>query len=111
MKKMTGVGLLLALGFLVGCNKCGKLTDSLCQDLGPADCAAWKALGGPEQILHVGRGMNQACGVMMSDKKAYQGLLQSARGTVMADQLKKALAAKDYAKAQEIRQKLESLGK
>jgi hypothetical protein len=96
---MKGVlGLVSCVGLLIaGCNNCEKLTESLCKDLGD-DCASWKEAGGPDMVIPGGRAVNKACGMMMDNDAAYQGALQGARATAIANDLKKAIAAKDQAK-------------
>jgi hypothetical protein len=109
MKRIPGALLVLAFGLVAGCNRCEKLTESLCRDLGPEDCGTWKALGGPEKVLPGGRGVNQACGMMLSNEDGYQGLLLGAQGLVVADQLQNASAAKDAAKVKELSEKPERI--
>ena len=99
------LSLVSLMGLLgLGCNNCEKLTESLCKDLGE-DCASWKQAGGPEKVIPAGRGVNRACGSMLDTEAAYQGLLQGARGMAVADQLNKAIAAKDQAKIAELTEK------
>jgi hypothetical protein len=102
------LGLAACLGFLTGCNNCEKLTEALCKDLGD-DCASWKAAGGPDMVIPGGRGVNKACGMMLDSDKGYKGILLGARGTAVAHDLKKAVAAKDTAKTEELQAKLKKV--
>ena len=91
------------MGFLAsGCNNCEKLTERLCQDLGPEDCASWREAGGPDRLIPSGRGVNKACGMIMDIDASYQGGLQGARAVAVGQQLKKARAANDDAKVAEL---------
>jgi hypothetical protein len=96
----------LAVASLYGCNNCEKMTESICKDLGAEDCATWKAIGGPERAIPGGRKVNRACGTIMDNEVAYKGLVKSARGLVLADQMTKAT---DNAKRMEIAAKLRAL--
>ena len=109
MTRLIGPALILALGFAAGCNNCEKLTESICNDLGEADCATWKSLGGPDKVVPGGRGVDRACSMMRSNKDSYNGLLLGARSLVVADQLQKAVAAKDQAKIDELNAKQKEL--
>jgi hypothetical protein len=84
---LGGVAMLLVAS---GCNNCEKLTQKLCTDLGPEDCAVWKKAGLEESMIPGGRKVNSACGSMMSDA-IYPNILQGTRQQVEAT--KKANAA------------------
>jgi hypothetical protein len=101
--------LLLSVGalLLTGCNNCEKLTDAICKDLGAEDCATWKASGGPDQILPSGRKVNKACGTFLGNDAVYQGLVKTARGQVIGEQMKQ--AGSDPAKMAELVAKLKAL--
>ena len=62
------VGLVLVLT-LVGCNNCEELTAKVCDELGD-DCALWKEIGGPDDIMPKGRKPNKACGTTMDNELA-----------------------------------------
>lgn len=106
MTKTLGLGILSLLTLATGCNNCEKFTDSICNDLGAADCAIWRATGGPEKVIPGGRGVNSFCGKMLDNETTYQGILLGARGTVLAEKLKKAAAAKDDAKVKALTEEL-----
>jgi hypothetical protein len=104
MKTLLGLALALASVLLLasGCNNCEKLTDRLCKDLGPEDCASWREAGGPDSVIPRGSGVNKTCGMIMDIDASYQGFLQGARGTAVGRQLQKASAANDDAKIAEL---------
>jgi hypothetical protein len=105
--KTFAVGISIALAFAgLGCNQCEKLTEQICTELGE-DCALWKELGGPDQAVPGGRGVNRACGTILDTDAAYQGVLSSARGMVYAEQLKRAIEKKDQAAIDAAKKKLE----
>ena len=72
-----------ALLMLAGCNNCEKLTEKLCADLGPEDCAVWKNAGLEQSMIPGGRKVNSACGSMMSDA-IYPNVLKGTRQQVEA---------------------------
>jgi hypothetical protein len=106
MKQFRFFSALLAIAFLSGCNNCEKMTEAICKDLGPEDCATWKAIGGPDQAVPGGRKVNRACGTIMDNELAYKGLVKGARGMVLAEQMKK---APDNATRMEIAAKIKAL--
>ena len=92
----------VALG---GCNNCEKLTEKVCSELGD-DCALWKEIGGPEQITPQGRKVNRACGEVLDNELALEGLIASARGTVLTERLKRAIASKNQAEVEKVQKEL-----
>ena len=65
------------------CHDCEKLVERMCTDLGPEDCTYWKAHGWDAQLIPQGRGVNKACGTMMSDA-VYQPLIKAQKDMVAA---------------------------
>ncbi|MBW2529087.1 MAG: hypothetical protein JRI23_33225 [Deltaproteobacteria bacterium] len=53
-------GTLCLLIGTTGCNPCDKLEERICNDLGEADCKAWKEAGGPD-TLRSGRRPKRSC--------------------------------------------------
>ncbi len=99
----------MILGAVVGlgaCNNCEKLCDKVCSELGE-DCELWKEIGGPEQITPQGRKVNRACGDVLGNELAFEGTVTSARGAVLAEQLKRAIAKKDQAEIDRVKKELE----
>jgi hypothetical protein len=92
---------------LAGCNNCEKLTEKVCAELG-SDCALWKEIGGPDQITPQGRKVNNACGMILDNELAYEGLVNSARGTVLTERLKRAIAKKDQAEVAKVKAELDA---
>lgn len=90
----------------LGCNQCEKMTTQICAELGE-DCELWKEIGGPAEAVPGGRGVNRACGNIMDNELAWEGTLNSHRGRVYAEQLKRAVAAKDQAGIDAAKKKLE----
>jgi hypothetical protein len=90
----------------LGCNQCEKMTNQICVELGD-DCELWKEIGGPEEAVPGGRGVNRACGNIMDNELAWEGTLNSHRGRVYAEQLKRAVAKKDQAGIDAAKKKLE----
>lgn len=97
-------GVVLGLG---GCNNCEKLTERVCTDLRD-DCPLWKEIGGPEQITPNGRRVERACGEILENELALEGLITSARGAVLAERLKRAIAKKDQAEIDAVKSELEA---
>jgi hypothetical protein len=89
-----------------GCNNCEKLTEKVCAELGK-DCELWKEIGGPDQITPQGRKVNRACGTILDNELALEGTVNSARGTVLAERLKRAIAKKDQAEIDKVKGELE----
>ena len=94
-KLVGGVVIGVAALMTAGCNQCERLVETMCKDLGAEDCATWKQIGGPENVIPGGRRPGNACGAMASNEKAYKALLLSARGTVLAHRLTEASKAND----------------
>ena len=82
---------------IAGCNQCEKLTETICNDLGPEDCAVWKEVGGPENVIPEGRKSGRVCGQMASNERAYKGLVLGARSTVLTHRLTEASKTNDKA--------------
>jgi hypothetical protein len=99
----TLLGVLLGLG---GCNDCEKLTEKVCAELGK-DCELWKEIGGPDQITPRGRKVNRACGDVLDNELAFEGLVTSARGTVLVERLQRATAKKDQAEIDKVKAEIE----
>jgi hypothetical protein len=106
MVKLSFLSLSIAVGLLVGCNNCEKLTESVCKEIGAEDCAIWKASGGPENVIPGGRRSNKACGLIGDNEVAYKSLIKSARMVALVEQIKKAT---DDAKRKELTAKLQAL--
>jgi hypothetical protein len=58
--RMAAVCVLAAAWLLAGCNNCEALAESVCEEIGPDDCALWKEAKGPES-LSTGRRSGRAC--------------------------------------------------
>jgi hypothetical protein len=99
----TLLGLVLGLG---GCNNCEKLTEKVCAELGK-DCELWKEIGGPDQITPQGRKVNRACGDVLDNELAFEGIVNSARGSVLLERLQRATAKKDQAEIDKVKAELE----
>lgn len=97
---------LVAVGLLVGCNNCEKLTDAVCKELGAEDCATWKAAGGPENVIPGGKRSNKACGLIADNEVSIKGLIKSARMVAVVEQIKQAT---DDVKRKELTAKLQAL--
>ncbi len=84
----------LTLLTLAACNHCEKLTERICTELGE-DCALWKEIGGPDKVTPQGRKVENACAQIASNELAYEGLVTSARGLVLAERLTRAAKNND----------------
>ena len=89
---VTAAAVVGAIG-MAGCNNCEKLVEKVCTDLGPEDCQYWKEHGWDQQLIPGGRGVNRACGSMMSDS-VYPPLLAGAKNQVKANRGADAVRAK-----------------
>lgn len=107
VSETSWVSLAVVGALLAGCNQCEKLTEKVCAELGN-DCALWKELGGPDQITPQGRKVNRACGEILDNELALEGLVTSARGTVLVERLKRATAKKDQAEIDKVKAELEA---
>ena len=95
-QKFVGCIVIGATALMIsGCNNCERLSESVCKDLGPEDCATWKELGGPESVTPGGRKPNKACGEMASNEQVYKGLVLKSRSTVLAHRLTEAAKTND----------------
>ena len=85
--------LILCLGLFTACHECDDLVQKMCTDLGPEDCAYWKAGGMDQKLIPGGRGVNKFCGMMKGDA-VYQPLLKAQRDWVKAMRNADAVRAK-----------------
>lgn len=91
-----------ALAMLTACNNCERLVEKVCSDLGE-DCALWREIGGPDAIIPGGRKVESACGQMASNEAAYEGIVNSARGLVLAERLTRAAEKGDKAEMEKVK--------
>jgi len=95
-RRIAGYTLIFTISLMTyGCNQCEKLTETVCKDLGPEDCATWKEVGGPERVIPEGRKSGKVCGQMASNEQAYKGLVLGARSTVLTHRLTEAAKTND----------------
>jgi hypothetical protein len=76
------LGLLGLLG-LAGCNNCEALAESICNDLGPEDCALWKESDGPANLVGTRRAERQCFNARFAPN-AYDPHLAGARAMAAA---------------------------
>ncbi len=90
--------LVLALALLASCNHCEQLEESLCNDLGPEDCAIWKAPPLNKSGIGGDRMTSKACSNAKRDP-TYARMLEEAKNRVQAkkklDAAKKAMEKVD----------------
>jgi len=98
--------LLALLSLLAGCNNCEKLTERVCSELGD-DCALWKEIGGPDDIIPGGAKVNRACGEYLDDELTLDSVINTARGKVLIERLNRAVKTGDKAEADEVKGELD----
>lgn len=111
-QRFTRLGALVLLATALtatGCRRCQKLEEQLCKDLA-SDCADWRAIGGPEEVLQDGhRRPDNACASILDSQLAYDGTLHTARIHVWVARLNDAIASGDVAERERIKEKLAEL--
>ena len=70
-----------------------QVFQKMCADLGPDDCAYWKAHGMDAKLIPGGRGVNKACSMMKGDA-VYSPMLKGQQNWVKAMRQADAVKAK-----------------